>query len=147
MEDNAVVLPFARVELPRDVCERIGGNKLLLAGIRPEHFEDASLLDAAERARGVTFKAHIDVTEWLGNELFAYIPFEAPAEVTDRLKSLARELDSESLRTQLVVSLDTASRIKAGDEAELWFDSSRMHLFDPASGDNLTREALQTATT
>ena len=41
-----------------------------------------------------------------------------------------------------MVSLDTASRIKAGDEAELWFDSSRMHLFDPASGDNLTRDLL-----
>jgi multiple sugar transport system ATP-binding protein len=140
VEDNAVVLPFARVDLPAEVCERVGGNKLLLAGIRPEHFEDAALLDGSERAKGVTFKAHVDVTEWLGNELFAYIPFEAPAEVTDRLKSLARELDSESLRTQLVVSLDTASRIKPGDESELWFDSSKMHLFDPASGDNLTRD-------
>ncbi|MDQ4089509.1 MAG: sn-glycerol-3-phosphate ABC transporter ATP-binding protein UgpC [Actinomycetota bacterium] len=142
VEDNAVVLPFARVELPSEVCERIGGNKLLLAGIRPDHFEDAALLDADERSRGVTFKAHIDVTEWLGNELYAYIPFEAPAEVSDRLKTLARELDSESLRTQLVVSLDTASRIKDGEDAELWFDSSKMHLFDPASGENLTRDLV-----
>jgi multiple sugar transport system ATP-binding protein len=142
VEDNAVVLPFARVELPSEICERIGGNKLLLAGIRPDHFEDATLIDAGERSRGVTFKAHIDVTEWLGNELYAYIPFEAPAEVSDRLKTLARELDSESLRTQLVVSLDTASRIKDGEDAELWFDSSKMHLFDPASGENLTRDLV-----
>ena len=142
VEDDAVVLPFARVELPSEVCQRIGGSKLLMAGIRPEHFEDAGLVDAGERSRGVTFKAHVDVTEWLGNELYAYIPFEAPAEVTDRLKSLAKELDSESLRTQLIVSLDTASRITAGDEAELWFDASRMHLFDPASGENLTRDLV-----
>src|SRR5215218_10293254 len=40
VEDDAVVLPFARVGLPTEVCERVGGNKLLLAGIRPEHFED-----------------------------------------------------------------------------------------------------------
>jgi multiple sugar transport system ATP-binding protein len=145
VEDDAVVLPFGRVSLPAEVCERIGGNKLLLAGIRPEHFEDAALVDDRERAQGVTFEAHVDVTEWLGNELYAYIPFEAPAEVTDRLKSLARELDSESLRTQLVVSLDTASRIETGKEAELWFDSSRMHLFDPSSGDNLTRDLRQPA--
>ena len=145
VEDDAVVLPFARVALPKEVCERISGNKLLIAGIRPEHFEDAALIEADDRARGVTFKAHVDVTEWLGSELFAYIPFEAPAEVTDRLKSLARELDSESLRTQLVVSLNTASRIEKGQEAELWFDPTRMHLFDPASGDNLTRD-LQHAT-
>ena len=147
VEDDAVVLPFARVPLAKEVCERIGGSKLLLAGIRPEHFEDAALTDAGERSRGVTFKAHVDVTEWLGNELYAYIPFEAPAEVTDRLKSLARELDSESLRTQLIVSLDTASRIEKGQEADLWLDASRMHLFDPSSGENLTRELLQAATT
>ncbi|MGH9264364.1 MAG: ABC transporter ATP-binding protein [Acidimicrobiales bacterium] len=146
VEEDAVALPFARVELPQEVCERISGRNLLIAGIRPDHFEDAALLDADEKGRGVTFKAHVDVTEWLGNELFAYIPFEAPAEVQDRLKSLARELDSESLRTQLVVSIDTASRIKDGEEAELWFDSSRMHLFDPASGENLTRD-LAYATT
>ena len=140
VEESAVVLPFARVELPQEVCERIAGRNLLIAGIRPDHFEDAKLVDADERGRGVTFQAQIDVTEWLGNELFAYIPFEAPPEVSERLKTLARELDSESLRTQLVVSLDTASRIKPGESAELWFDTTRMHLFDPASGENLTRD-------
>ena len=46
VEDNAVVLRFARVELPSEVCERYGGNKLLLAGIRPDHFVDAALLVA-----------------------------------------------------------------------------------------------------
>ncbi len=146
VEENAVVLPFARVDLPGQVCERIAGRNLLIAGIRPDHFEDAALVDADERARGVTFQAHIDVTEWLGNELFAYIPFEAPAEVQERLRTLARELDSENLRTQLVVSLDTASRISAGETAELWFDASRMHLFDPASGENLTRDLVYAST-
>jgi hypothetical protein len=34
-----------------------------------------------------------------------------------------------------------------GEEAELWFDATRMHLFDPASGENLTRDLLHAATT
>ena len=143
VEGSTVVLPFARVELPGPVADRIADCSLLIAGIRPEHFEDASLVDDDERPHGVTFRAEIDVTEWLGNELYAYIPFEAPVEVTDRLKSLARELDSEAMRTQLVASIDTASRVKAGAQAELWFNASRMHLFDPASGENLTRELLE----
>jgi multiple sugar transport system ATP-binding protein len=142
VEEGGVSLPFARVDLARDVCERIAGKQLLIAGIRPDHFEDAELVDARERDHGVTFSAHVDVTEWLGNELFAYIPFEAPAEVTDRLKSLARELDSESLRTQLVASLDTASGVQKGQDAKLWFDATNMHLFDPASGENLTRDLV-----
>ena len=72
------------------------------------------------------------MTEWLGNEPYAYIPFEAPPEVQDQLTELERELDGESLRTQLVVSLDAASRIREGEEAELFVDARKMHLFDPA---------------
>ena len=55
-----------------------------------------------------------------------------------QLGELAKELDSEALRTQIIVALDSASRIKDGDEAELHVNSSRMHLFEPGSGDNLT---------
>jgi len=142
VEEGGVALPFAKVPLPEPILERIADTSLLIAGIRPEHFEDASLVDDAARNRGVTFHADVDVTEWLGNELFAYIPFEAPPDVTENLRSLFRELDSEALRTQLVVSLDPNSTIKAGGKAELWFDASRMHLFDPATGENLTRDLL-----
>jgi len=131
-------LPFAAVPLPPELAEVARGHDLLLAGIRPEYFEDASLVDDHVRDRGVTFQASVDVTEWLGNEQFAYVPFDAPPEVQRQLRELARELDSEAMRTQLVVSIDTASTIREGQEAELWFDASRMMLFDPSTGDNLT---------
>lgn len=78
------------------------------------------------------------MVEWLGNEAFGYIPYEAPPEVASQLEELARELDSEALRTQIIVALDSASRIRDGEEAELHVDSRRMHLFEPGSGDNLT---------
>jgi multiple sugar transport system ATP-binding protein len=137
--ERKLSLPIADIDLKGDVMERIGEHKVLIAGIRPEHFEDASLVDGDKQKSGVTFEAAVDVTEWLGNEQFAYIPFEAPKEITDQLKDLARELDSESLRTQLVVSIDTASRVGEGKSASFWFDPRRIHLFDPATGDNLTR--------
>jgi len=140
VKDHAVSLPFATVELPEVMMQRTAGRHALIVGIRPEHFEDAALVPSEARRRGVSFKATVDVTEWLGAAQFAYVLYEAPSEVTGRLKSLARELDSESLRTQLVVSLDTASRIRAGERAELWFEPSRMHLFDATSGENLTRD-------
>ncbi len=142
VQDDSVRLPFATVPLPEPMKQRIAGKQLLIAGIRPEHFEDASLVRSNGHGLGVRFKATVDVTEWLGNEQFAYVPFEAPEEVTLQLKSLARELDSESLRTQLVVSVDPASHIREGEQAELWFDPGRMHLFDPASGENLTRDVV-----
>jgi len=143
IEGRKVSLPFVSFEVAQEVADRFGDRQLLIAGIRPEHFEDAALVDATSQS--IPFSAHVDVTEWLGNELFAYIPFETSSEIHERLKTLARELDSESLRTQLVVALDAGSRIEPGKEAKLVFDASKMHFFDPVSGENLTRELAAVA--
>jgi multiple sugar transport system ATP-binding protein len=143
--DGKLSLPIAEVELSAALAKRIAGHELLIAGIRPEHFEDAALVDADKRKGGVTFEATVDVTEWLGNEQFAYIPFEAPKEITEQLRELARELDSESLRTQLVVSIDTKAKVREGEKASLWFEPAHIQLFDPATGDALRVEGGVTA--
>jgi multiple sugar transport system ATP-binding protein len=138
VEGDSVELPFGKVKIPAAKAERVQGKGLLIAGIRPEYFEDASVIDPLTRGEGGTFTATVDVTEWLGNEAYAYIPFEAPPQVQEQLAQLERELDSEQLRTQMVASLSSASRIKPGDTAEIFVDTSKMHLFEPSSGDNLT---------
>jgi multiple sugar transport system ATP-binding protein len=132
-------LPFLSCPLRTEIAERVGDRQLLIAGIRPEHFEDAAVVDERKRDQGVTFDVQVDVTEWLGNEQYAYIPYDAPEEVARQLAELERELDSERLRTQMVVSLDPSSRVRDGATATLWLDPSRMHLFDPRTGENLTR--------
>jgi multiple sugar transport system ATP-binding protein len=136
VEGTSVKMPMGTVSIPEDKAKKAQGKGLLIAGIRPEHFEDAAVMDSGKS--GSTFKAKVDVVEWLGNQAFAYIPFEAPEEVQAQLLQLERDLDGEALRTQLVISLDGASRVKEGDEAEIWVDSSKIHLFDPATGENLT---------
>jgi multiple sugar transport system ATP-binding protein len=138
VEGSTLRLPIGDIELTRELTDEVQGRDILIAGVRPEHFEDASMLDDARKARGLSFKAHVDVIEWLGSEQYAYIPFEAPDEVRRPLEELASELDSEQLRTQLVVNLDAASPVTEGSDAELWLDATRIHLFDPATGDNLT---------
>jgi multiple sugar transport system ATP-binding protein len=136
VKGTSVELPFGTVEISAAKAERAQGKGLLIAGIRPENFEDAGVVDVPRT--GSTFRAPVDVVEWLGNETYAYIPFEAPPEVQKQLQQLEHELDGESLRTQLVVSLDGTSQIKEGEEAEFWVDTEKMHLFDPATGENLT---------
>ena len=79
-----------------------------------------------------------DVIEWLGSEQLAYVPFDAPEEVHRILGELANELDSETMRTQLVVTFDAETRLSEGQQAELWLDPTHMQLFDPESGNNLT---------
>jgi multiple sugar transport system ATP-binding protein len=138
VEGDQVKLPFGTVKIPAEKAQRAKGHDLLIAGIRPEYFDDASVVESHQLSRGSTFRATVDVTEWLGNEAYAYIPFEAPPEVHAQLSQLEKDLDSEALRTQLVVALDKASRITDGDEAEIYVDASKMHLFEPSTGDNLT---------
>ncbi|HEX5534980.1 MAG TPA: sn-glycerol-3-phosphate ABC transporter ATP-binding protein UgpC [Actinomycetales bacterium] len=136
-------LPFVDVEVSEEVARRIGQRELVIAGVRPEHFEDASVLDSHRMSDGVSFDADVDVTEWLGDELYAYVPFEADPAVRAKLDELDRDLDGEGMRTQLIVSLDAMSRIRDGERAKLWFDPRRMHLFDPEDGDNLTRDEAE----
>ena len=54
------------------------------------------------------------------------------------LQELERELDSERMRSQLVVALEPMSRIRDNSDATLWLDPRRLLIFDPSSGDNLT---------
>ena len=138
VKGDSVELPFGTVKIPADKAEKAQNKGLLIAGIRPGYFEDANVVeDPAEEA---TFDATVDVVEWLGNEAYAYIPFEAPPEVQEQLNQLEKDLDGESMRTQLVVSLDGSSRISEGDHAKIWVDARKIHLFDPGTGDNLTMD-------
>ncbi|MCV7421533.1 sn-glycerol-3-phosphate ABC transporter ATP-binding protein UgpC [Mycobacterium yunnanensis] len=143
---DTVELPFVSIPLRDEWRGAVTDGKIYIAGIRPGAFEDAEFVDAGKKSRGVTFDVTIDVTEWLGNEQYAFVPFEAPAEIVSQLAELASELDSEQMRTQICVELDPLSRVRNGDEATLWLDAERIHLFDPATGDNLTRvEATEDA--
>ncbi|MBW0103789.1 ABC transporter ATP-binding protein [Pseudonocardia sp. KRD291] len=141
LNGNALDTPFGPIDLDEKRAKAVGDRDLVLVGIRPEYFEDASLVEETKKGVGSTFTARVDVTEWLGDSQYAYIPYEAPAEVTTQLKELSRELDSDQLRTQAIVSIDSTSRIREGRESEFWLDSRKVHVFDPATGENLTRDA------
>jgi multiple sugar transport system ATP-binding protein len=147
IEGNRLTLPFAEVKLPDDVATRLsagGGNgRQVIAGLRPEHFEDASLVPAEERHQGATFRAQIDTIEWLGSELFAYLPYQAGTAIGRQLDQLAADLDLEQTsqdESQLVVRLNAASEVAAAGEADIWLDARRLHLFDPDTGEALTRQ-------
>src|ERR671923_3006019 len=73
VEGDTVKLPFGDVRLPSELHDRVrdAHGRQLIAGIRPEHFEDARLTGEA-RDRGSTFRAKIEVLESLGSELYAH---------------------------------------------------------------------------
>nr|WP_308212668.1 ABC transporter ATP-binding protein [Nocardia zapadnayensis] len=138
--------PFGTFRLPEERARGMAeAPELLIAGLRPEAFQDADLLEESEVERGAVITAEVDVTEWLGNEIYAYLPFEATPEVQESLDELDRDLDGEGMRTQVVAALDPQSRVREGDTVRLFFDPADVMVFDPATGDNLTRDEERAA--
>ena len=114
----------------------------MIAGIRPEDFEDAALVPRENRENGITFPATIDVVESLGSEKYVYFSKELGSVETAELAELARDSgrsDTGSSAETVVARIDPATRITEGQDAELWVDVRSVHVFDPATGKNLTR--------
>jgi multiple sugar transport system ATP-binding protein len=148
VEGDTVKLPFGDVRLPSELHDRVRGaaGRQLIGGIRPEHFEDVNLTGDA-RDRGSTFKTRIDVLESLGSELYAHFKVSSDESIESaELRELAQdagggEIPMEGGEGSIVARLDPASKVKQGQEAELWVDATKLQLFDPEDGRNLMVDA------
>jgi multiple sugar transport system ATP-binding protein len=143
VQGDTVKLPFADVRLPQEMHDRLsqGEGRQLIAGIRPEHFEDASLVGDM-KDRGTTFRAKIEVVESLGSELYAHFTVTSDATIeSDELRELAQDAGAGEVPSagegHIVARLDPAAKVKPGQEAELWVDGTRLQVFDPDDGRNL----------
>jgi multiple sugar transport system ATP-binding protein len=142
VEDGRVKVTIGDFPLTDELRASAGvGGRQVIVGIRPEAFEDASLV-GDDRDRGVTFTASIAVVESLGSEQFVYFDTKGGIE-SEHLQELAEDVGREdtgpSEEHTVVARVEAASRIKPGEDAQLWVDASKIHLFDPASGDSLAR--------
>ena len=140
VEGSTIKLPMVSFELPSSLRDSVGNRRNLIAGIRPEDFDDTSLGGDAASGRP-TFRATIDVIEWMGSEQYAYFSSGKGGGHAGEMAQVAQELetvDTASAADQVVARLDAASTITEGEEAELSFDPAKVHLFDPDSGENLS---------
>jgi len=141
VEGDTVKLPFADVRLSGD-RPQVDEGKPLIVGIRPESFEDATLVGDA-RGRGATFRVKLDIVESMGSELYAYFRVGGDRLESEELQELAEDAGASEVpgsggEGQVVARLDPASRARRGEELELWVDSTKLHFFDPESGRSLT---------
>jgi multiple sugar transport system ATP-binding protein len=129
----------------RQALERASAPRELIIGIRPEAFEDASLVSADGKQNGIGFRATIDVLESMGSDVYVYFTKEIERGVdAAELAELARDsgrADTGGSGDTVVARIDTATRIHEGDDAELWADLRSVHVFDPASGRNIALDA------
>jgi multiple sugar transport system ATP-binding protein len=149
IDGNTIVLPMVEAPLPDNLRARLEGKHELIAGIRPEHFEDASLVGDA-RDRGAVFTTRIDVLEWMGAELYAHFAIERQGIESEELAELAAaagttDVPSAGEEDRVVARLDSSSQARGGKEVELWLDVSRLMLFDLETGRNLAVDERQPA--
>jgi multiple sugar transport system ATP-binding protein len=151
LEGDSVSLPIGKLPLSQELRGQIGqsASGTVIAGLRPEHFEDAAV--AGDHVHGAKFTAHIDVLESMGSEYYAYFQVQAERVQSSELAELAQDAGAADLPSsgegsvQVVARLDAASRARQGEDAELSFDASKLHLFDPETGRNLRDRAAPAA--
>jgi multiple sugar transport system ATP-binding protein len=127
---DIVHLPFGLVRLPADRLARVAAGGTFLAGVRPEYADDAMVLDPADDALvqitpdSVGFAG--DMAEFERD--FAGLPAGG---------GLGHS--ASSVATGLVASLRAEGLMPPGREDRVFVDTRKIHLFDPATGENLTR--------
>ena len=147
IEDGVAKLPMVDVKLPQDVLERIGRvepGKNLIAGIRPEDFEDAGMVGPDVRGRGTTFNTKFDLVEAMGAEFYVHFgvggaQLEQSAQMDELLKDQGGVTETtDEGNTVVVARLDAESKVTTGEQTEVWIDATKMHFFEADSGINLT---------
>ena len=135
-------LPIGEVDLGKLDLQH--GDGPVVAGIRPENFEDVEVIGDLKEERGITFEAEIDLVESLGSDLYAYFHIESPGVQSDQLADLVDEsleetgaAETREGHEQIVARLDPTSKVRRRETAQLWADTAKLHLFDPESGESL----------
>jgi multiple sugar transport system ATP-binding protein len=144
LEGETIKLPFGGAPLPPHLHDGLRGDgsaREVIAGVRPEDFEDA---DVEPDRPGLKFTAPVSVVESMGSELYAYFDVEhGQVESTD-LTDLAADVGIEDLpqhvgdTQQVVARLSAASGARPDGQVNLVLDMAHMHLFDAADGRSLT---------
>lgn len=137
--DVGIELPFGEVTLSQDAYDLLSAHptsKNLIAGIRPEHLEDAALLDGYARIRALTFEVKVDLVESLGPDKYLYFTTSGSGARAEQLAELAAE--SGAGENEFVARVSNESKAGKGQNVELAFDTSKLMLFDADSGANLS---------
>jgi multiple sugar transport system ATP-binding protein len=139
MTDVGLKLPLGEVMLTQEVHDVLAQHNTpnnVIVGIRPEHLEDASLIDTYARIRALTFEVKVDFVESLGADKYVHFTTEGAGAHAAHLVELAAE--SGVGENEFVARVSTESKVKPGQTVELAFDTSKLVIFDADTGANLT---------
>ncbi|TWF93262.1 ABC transporter ATP-binding protein [Saccharopolyspora dendranthemae] len=140
LADGELRSALGAVPLPdrlRRAVESADAPRDLVLGIRPEHFEDAALVDDAIKTRGATFTGEVDVVEEMGSDKYVYFTLPGAKASSAELDELAADSGSSEVPTddgQVVTRLSVESGARENASLSVWFDTDKIHLFNPGTG-------------
>lgn len=105
----------------------------IIVGIRPEDFEDASLVESCSVDRRLT--APVSLLEALGSEIVVH--FSIDAKIVDAGDSDTAAIVKRVGQANSVGRFDPRSRVRPGDVAEIAVNTGNLHFFDPQNQLNL----------
>jgi multiple sugar transport system ATP-binding protein len=150
LDGDTVKTPLGDFALPerlRSRLQRDGGQgaREVIVGMRPEHFEDATV-EPEDHPDRMRFRAKVDVVESMGSELYVYFDVKAPGVESADLVELAADAGMEDLPShgegqQVVARLSAESKASHGADVEMTLDTSQIKLFATDDGRSLTAAA------
>ena len=135
---STLQLPFITLALGEEMRARTHGHELLVVGIRPEDCEDASQLSEEQLRGTIQFSTKIDEVEWRGRSQYAFLGFEIDEETEILLEEVEAHLEFDLFQAYLLAEVSAESELSPGMFLRVAVDSQKIHIFDPATGENLT---------
>jgi multiple sugar transport system ATP-binding protein len=116
-----------------------GAPSRLIVGIRPEAFEDATVVDSALPRIEVT----TDVVEDLGPDTHLIFQVDAPPVDVTEVREAAGDEDAllQADRAVFTARVDPQTSARPGRAVQLSVDPAKFHYFDPATGSRLAHAA------
>ena len=112
-------------------------NKEIVMGIRPEAFEDGNYANASEFSESI--KVSVSLLEQLGSDSYIHFYKDIKPVQTEAIEEiLADEGEDISVlgdNTKFIARINPNSTVVEGEEIELKIDPSKLHFFDPETGD------------
>jgi multiple sugar transport system ATP-binding protein len=139
LTDVGVSLSFGDITLTQQVHDIVSAHAAptnVIVGVRPEHIDDAKLMDKYKRLGALVFEVGVDMVESLGAEKIVHFTIEGASAHSAQLTELAAE--SGVGENEFIARLPAQSSAAAGERIELAFDTTQLAIFDADTGANLT---------
>ena len=112
-------------------------NKEIILGIRPEAFEDGYFANEADYSESL--KVKVSLLEQLGSDSYIHFYKDIKPVQTEAIEEILAD-EGEDItvlgdNTKFIARINPNSTVVEGEEVELRINPSKLHFFDPESGD------------